>query len=494
MSRLLKALAWLSPEAAARRAAVFEALDLQKRYAGASGGRRGSSFLGGGGSANVHIGTYLTALRNRSREMVRDHWAFQRILDVTVGHAVGAGISILPDNGSDRLDKQVASAFEEWVAQADITGESDLHGLIALIVRASLEGGDSVLRFIDTGSSDLRKVKLALQAWEGDVIDHGRNGIQEAKRARLGVALGSMGQREGAWLFPEHPGEMDSPNVMSRFTARENFIHLYRTLRPGQVRGVPVFAPVLLQARDLADLMDAVIVKAKIEACFSVFITKSGEPSPIASLQKTENGQRVTEVGPGMVYELRDNEDVKFGNPGGNGGAFEPIYNATLYAMAAGAGITHDQLTGDLRQANYSSLRAGKIEFRRLIEQFQWLTIVPKVLNRITERWVSRAIMSGVLRERRDGYRWKYVMPANEPIDPKKDLEADILAVRSGRWSPQEFLASWGRDWRQVVSDHASFFKETDSMGLTFDIDPRKVSQSGQAQNVPPAATADDTA
>lgn len=483
MSRLLKALAWVAPGAAAKRAAVFQALDLQKRYAGAAGGRRGASFLNGGGSANAHIGTHLAALRTRSREMVRDHWAFQRILDVVVGHSVGAGISIIPDNGSDRLDKQVASAFSEWSDEADICGESDLHGLIALMVRASLEGGDSVLKFIDTGSDDGRKVKLALQVWEGDVIDHARNGMQEGRRARLGVALGNYGRRDGAWLFPEHPGEMDALAVQSRFTARDDFIHLFRTLRPGQVRGVPVFAPVLMQARDLADLMDAVIVKAKIEACFAAFITKNGEPTVLNGLQKTENGQRITEFAPGMVYELKDGEDIKFANPSGSGAAFEPVYNATLYAMAAGAGITHDQLTGDLRQANYSSLRAGKIEFRRLIEQFQWLTIVPKALNRITARWASRAILSGALRERKEGYRWKYVMPANEPVDPRKDLEADIMAVRSGRWSPQEFLASWGRDWREVVADHAAFFKEADALGLTFDIDPRKTSQAGQAQN-----------
>lgn len=485
MSRLLKALAWVAPEAAAKRAAVLEALDLQKRYAGADGGRRGSSFFGSGGSANVALGSKLSALRNRSREMVRDHWAFQRILDVTVGHAVGAGISILPDNGSDRTDKQVASVFQQWSDHADITGELDLHGIVALMVRASLEGGDSVLRFIDTGAADDRSVKMALQLWEGDIIDHVRNGMQEGRRARLGVGIGPLGQREGAWFFPEHPGEMDSLNVQSRFVTREYYAHLYRALRPGQVRGVPVFAPVLLPSRDLADLMDAVIVKAKIEACFSAFIKKNGEPSPIANLQKTENGQRVTELAPGMVYELRDGEDITFANPTSTGG-FEPVYNATLYAMAAGAGITFDQLTGDLRQANYSSLRAGKIEFRRLIEQFQWLTIVPKVLSRIAARWSSRAVLSGALRERRDGYRWKYVMPANEPIDPRKDLEADILAVRAGRMSPQEFIAGWGRDWREVVADFSTFLAEIDKAnggkGIMLDIDPRKLTQAGAAQ------------
>jgi len=155
--------------------------------------------------------------------------------------------------------------------------------------------------------------------------------------------------------------------------------------------------------------------------------------------------------------------------------------------VASGAMVTYDQLTGDLRQANYSSLRAGKIEFRRLVEQLQWLCVVPMMMRPICDRFLLRAVQLGVLRERREGFAYDFVMPAVEPIDPKKDLEADILAVRSGRLSPQEFIAGWGRDWREVVDDTAAFLKIADELGLVLDIDPRKVSAGGQMQ----PATAD---
>jgi capsid protein len=86
-------------------------------------------------------------------------------------------------------------------------------------------------------------------------------------------------------------------------------------------------------------------------------------------------------------------------------------------------------------------------------------------------------LMSGALPRRKGGYRVDYVMPAVEPIDPKKDMEADILAVRSGRMSPQEFISAWGRDWRKVVTDFDAFFSFCDQnalQGLMFDIDPRR--------------------
>jgi len=154
---------------------------------------------------------------------------------------------------------------------------------------------------------------------------------------------------------------------------------------------------------------------------------------------------------------------------------------AALQGIAAGVGATYDQITGDLRQANYSSLRAGKIEFRRLVADMQWNMLEPQVLGRITDRWVQMAILANELPRRAHGWRRRYVMPAHEPIDPKKDLEADIAAVRSGRMSPQDFIGAWGRDWREVVEDWSTFLAEIDARGLIFDLDPRRRTSAGQA-------------
>lgn len=490
MSRVLKALAWISPQAALSRARALAMIEASTRYAGATTGRRGASFRGGAGSANAAIGGKLSILRERSHEMVRDHWAFSRILDVTVGHAVGAGISILPDNGNDRVDRIAKVAFEEWAASADISGENDLNGLLALAVRGMLEGGNTLTRMVPRKMDGKRKVPLALQLLEGEHIDHTKDGKINGKQTRLGVVLGDHDERLGYWVFPQHPGENTAGigQTDAVFLDRAETIHLYRQLRPGQILGVPVFAPILLPARDLDDLMEAVIIKAKIEACFSAFVTKQGDGGPLASLTSDKGDRAITEIAPGVINHLREGESITFAQPTGTS-HFESINLAGLYAMAAGAGVTYDQMTGDLRQANYSSLRAGKIEFRRQIEQLQWLTIVPKQLNPITRRFTETAILAGALKERKDGYRWKYVMPANEPIDPKKDLEADILAVRAGRMSPQEFIAGWGRDWREVIDDFASFLAEIDKKGLVFDFDPRKLNKSGSEHPEPPAAS-----
>lgn len=486
MSTVLKALAWVAPKAALARANALAFLDRSAAYDGAGRGRRASSFGATSGSANTAIGPNLGLLRDRARGLARNTWAGQRILDVLVAHVIGTGIQAVPNTGSDSLDRKVALLWEEWGATADITGELDFAGIQALAFRSMIEGGESVLRFIPRRMGEGRAVPLALQGLEGDHLDTSREGLVDGHRSRLGVGLGEWDVRTGYWLYPEHPGEMTLPlrTSLSAFTPRGDVIHLYRPLRFGQVRGVSAFAPILQTSRDLTDLMDAIVVKSRIEACFAGFVKSSNGGRTLGNATGTSGSARIEEIRPGRIDYLNGDEEITFAQPT-SAGQFEPVMLATLMAMAAGAGITYDQLTGDLRQANYSSLRAGKIEFRRLVEQLQWLVLVPKVMQRTTSRWTQTAIDAGKLRPRREGYAFDYVMPAVEPIDPKKDLEADIMAVRAGRLSPQEFVGAWGRDWRKVIADTSAFLAEIDRQNLVLDIDPRRTTQTGAAQTAP---------
>ncbi|SEQ48849.1 phage portal protein, lambda family [Faunimonas pinastri] len=494
MSRALQALAWIAPGAAMKRARAFSALDQKRAYDGARVGRRGDSFTAAATSANVEIGPALARLRDRSRDLARNTWAGRRILDVHVGHTIGTGINAVPATGSDRTDRQLGDAWLEWCDTSDVEGINNFAGQQALLYSSALEGGDAVMRRIPLRSGDRRRVKLALQVLEGDLIDESRDlGTFDNQYSRLGVGLGTWDARTGLWLHSQHPGEYTFRGAPfnSTFVPVEDVIHLFRPLRAGQVRGVPVFAPILMPSRDLGDLVDAVIMKAKTEACYTGFVTLEGERT--SPLSPSRDDARIEEMRPGMIAYLQEGEKISFAQPTSSG-QYEQVWLSTLFGMAAGAGITYDQLTGDLRQANYSSLRAGKIEQRRLTEQTQYNVLVPQMMRRVTNWFVDAAILADVIKPRRDGWRFDYVMPAVEPIDPRKDLEADILAVRAGRMTPQTFISAWGEDWRKVIKDTSAFLKIIDAENLVLDIDPRRTSQLGVAQadaaNEKPAADA----
>lgn len=478
-----RVVSYLSPEAGLRRAAARSTLGVM--YAAGREARRSKSVTARATSANVEIGASLAKVRDRAREFVRDSWIGQRILDVMVSHIVGTGIVTTPDTGSDRDDRLFRQAFEAWSDGCDAEGVLDYHALTALAARSMIEGGDTVCRMIDVGQADAGRIgPFRLIGLEGDQIDASANAIAERQTARLGVEMGEWGKRKGLWLFDHHPGERSATSSNnSSLVAWEDLNHLYRPLRFGQVRGISWFAPIWLTGRDIDELMQSAIVRSKTQAAFAGFIKRPpGSVNPLTGTTTTQSGDKVTRIEPGMIADIGES-DIVFSTPGSQS-EFGEVYIAGMQAMAAGVGCTYDQVTGDLRQANYSSLRAGKVEFRRLVEQAQYHIFERRWCAPIKARFVDRAILAGTLPRRGHGWPARYIMPANEPIDPKKDLEADILAVQSGRLSPQEFITAWGRDHRQVIADFKAFAADLDSAGITLSIDPRnrtKAKNNGKA-------------
>lgn len=455
-------------------------------------GRRANSWRTtlGGASANTELATAMRPLRDRSRELVRNTPHANRMLDILCSHTVGTGILPVSNTGSDRIDKQVDQLWADWVAQADVTDRESFDALQVLAVRAMIESGEVVARYIDRELDEKLPVPMQLQILEADFIDQARDGIYSGyaetklygvRKTRLGVGLGEFDRWMGLWLWPEHPGEVTAmvnvSNYNSEFIPRIELLHMFRRLRPGQIRGVPWFAPILTTARDLSDYIDACNVKAKAEACFAAFVTNDDSTARIFD----EQDQGTETLEPGTIKELRVGQDIKFAQPTSTSQA-ETVLMFDLQAMAAGVGCTYDQATGDLRQANYSSLRAGKLDFWRLITQLQKHVVIPKFCAPVRARFIERAILSGRLRDR--AYPCEWVVPAKEAIDPKKDLDAEIHEVRAGRVTPQQFIAARGNNWRRNIDEFETFFDLAHEREQIFDIDASRVDQRGRQPSV----------
>jgi lambda family phage portal protein len=502
MNALDRVIGYFAPQTGMKRARARNAIRI---YEGASVGRRSSSWKALHTAANSEIQLALRPLRDRSRDLARNTPHAPRMLDILGSHVVGTGIVPVSATGDDKADRQVGQLWDDWIGQSDVTGLQNFYAIQALAVRSMVESGEVVGRFIDRPLDTKNlAVPMQFQLLESDYIDQFRDGIygdpeskfadKQLKKSRLGVGLGDYDRRVGLWLWPYHPGEITTINLrplVSEFIPSEGLVHMFRVLRPGQVRGVPWFAPILTTARDLSDFLDAVNVKARVEACFAGFIVDDGmsEMAPLFDQSREGINQTfdpanpeamVTSLEPGMLKQLRQGQDVKFAQPTSNT-QIEPVLMFNLQAMAAAVGCTYDQVTGDLRQANYSSLRAGKLDFWRLVSQLQKLTVIPMLCQPTWRHFISRAILAGRLKERRDGYPCQWVTPAREAVDPIKDLKADIADVRAGRMTPQQFIASRGDDWRRSLEDRAAFFALCDELGLTLDIDPRRTNAFGGA-------------
>ncbi len=180
-----------------------------------------------------------------------------------------------------------------------------------------------------------------------------------------------------------------------------------------------------------------------------------------------------------MIEYLAPGKDVRFASPSAAGGYAEYM-RVQLHAIAAGLGLTYELLTGDLTQVNYSSIRAGLIEFRRRMEALQWQLLVPGLCRPVWRRFVATAQAAGALPAGAVEAEW--TAPRFEAVDPLKDVQADILAVRAGLMTLKEAIARQGYDPAQVLAEIAETNAALDLLGIVLDTDPRKATRTGQAK------------
>lgn len=486
MNFLDRTIAFFDPQAGLKRAAARVTLDQVRAYDGAKGGRRSGDWAATNAAANVEIKGALPRLRARSRDIIRNTWWGARGQTIITSHAVGTGIEVKSKTGDKAVDTLVNSLWSEWCERCDLEEQMSFAGQLALATSCIFESGEVLARMVPLRSQkSKRHVPLELQLLEPDHLDASHDYIQtsDEKIVDQGIAYDKRGKRTGYWLFPHHPGARGLLlPTMSVFVPADQILHPYRKLRIGQGRGVPWVAPVLMKGRDVADLEDAIVVQSRIQACLSLWV-KTNDASRTLAQASTETGKdgdkrRIEKLAPGAIIYGEPGEEATAIQPTGST-QFEPVLMMNWLALAAGIGITYDQMTGDLRRANFSSLRAGKIEFRRMVEQFQWLTLADMLIKPLRRKWIETAVDFGVLPPRADNYPFELIMPAVEPIDPLKDMEADILAVRSGRLTWRQFVAMWGFDPDTQLDEIVAQFKVFDEAGkslaggFALDTDPR---------------------
>jgi lambda family phage portal protein len=488
-----RALAGLAPRWAAERLRARIAVDaLARHYEGAQVDRRTRHWRTPARSANADIIPALHRLRNRSRDLVRNNPYASAGLDMIVAYQVGTGIEPRSATGVRALDDAANRLWREWVDAADLEGGLDLYGLMALAARTRAEAGEALVWLEQMPAASARAralpVPLQIRLLEPDYIDttHESTVVQpDRSRIRAGVEIDGNGRARAYFLHPEHPGEITTavaPRAERIDAAR--LLHLFRRIRPGQIRGVPDLAPVMSRLRQLDEYEEAAIEQAKVQACLGVFVTSPAGPaqSTLGVSSVDETGRRDETLAPGMIGYLSPGEDVQVVAPSGAGG-FSEFARHQLMAVAAGFGLTYDLLTGDLTQANYSSLRAGRQAFRRRLEAAQWQMLIPGLCEPLWNAFIRAAQLAGRLPPRAEAWRAEWHPPRLEFVDPLKDAQAEVMMVRAGLKTMPQALAELGRDPVAHVAEAREWNERVDDAGLILDSDPRRTARTGTAHD-----------
>lgn len=467
----------LAPEAALRRArarAQLRVVDLHERsYDAAKIGRKTAGWQTSNASANNEVSAGWERSVARSRDLVRNNPYARKAVSSMVRHLVRTGIKAKWDN------EAVQKKWNLWIDEADALAQLDFYSLQGQIAQTWKESGECLIRFIYEPSSRGLTVPLTLKVLEPDFLDRRKLGpAANGNYYLLGKEFEPSGRLAAYWLYRQHPGETvqwSTNTLVSDRVPASEVIHLYKVERPGQVRGMPQLGASIMRLRDQDDWQEAVLVKKKIESCYVAFIfgrdgETLGEQQPANADQPagTKGSSQLEVMRPGMVKYLSEGTDIKFGNPPIGS---DSAYNSdVLHAVAAGADITYEQLTGDLSQVNYSSLRAGVVEFRALIEMEQWLTFIPLVMKPITREWKRIGYISGALRPAPDTHGVRFTPPKIDQVDPLKETLAFKEQLMAGMMSLSEYFRLSGYDPEEVFAEIAEERKKLAALGITVDV------------------------
>lgn len=451
----------------------------QAKYDAASNGRRMAGWSAPTTGPNKAI-EGLQKIRDRARDIGRNEWSAAANIRVWTTNIVGTGIVPRPKTKVKALKEKLTAAWDAWVPNADADFVLDFYGLQALAARSWFTSGEVFVRARPRRMSDGINVPMQIQVLEADMcplldLDVGK-GLAAGHKIRQGIELDYIGRRVAYWFFKDHPGDNYnggiSLDMLSRVPA-EYVCHVFDPMRPGQLRGVPEMAPVIVKLKNIADFDDAVLERQHLANLFTTFIirpTPSGANDPMTGMPyQGALDEPIATLEPGASMELLPGEDVRFSDPPDAGANYSDYHRTQMLGVAAGTGTPYELMTGDLKDVSDRTLRILINEFRRLCEQRQWLLFIPQMLQKIRVMWADFAVIAGVLTEA-EAVEAKNITWATQGwayIHPVQDVQAKQLEVEAGFRSRSSVIAERGEDPDSVDEERAEDKDREDELGLT---------------------------
>lgn len=456
---------------------LFRPLHNEKRsFSAAASSRLTADWIVAPLSADAAIDGNLSILRNRVRDLERNNeWArgFLRTAENNVIGSTGITLQMrVKDASSKKLDEiandKIETAFYQAgrVKKLTVCKRHSWISLTKLMVRRLLADGEVLVRFVP------RREGLKLQILEADMLDEQSWTEPNGNMVRMGVELDADRAPVAYHLLGTHPGEVASINTGRRQRVRvpaDQICHLFFIERPDQNRGVPSLVASMKGLKMLDGYAEAELVAARTGAAKMGFFEKSTPDGWTGEID--DSGNLSMDASPGTIEELPAGVTFKeWSNDHPNSG-YGDFVKSRLRGVATSLGISYNTLASDLENVNYSSIRAGLLEEREVWKAIQGY-LIENFCEPFFEKWLEIELLSGRL-----GLPFEKMWKFNVPeflgrrwpwVDPKKDMEANILGIRSGQTSLRKVIAEAGGDIYDVFNSQKADAELAASLGITF--------------------------
>ena len=479
---------------------------LGSAFEGASNAPRMTSYLSPTVGPNSAIGNSLTSLRGRSRQLFRNNPLAKGGKETFTSNMVGSGITPrfqFKDN--PELKEEIQELWQDSVPELDFDENLDFYGMQTIVSDTVFSDGEILALYKPQSTYADLAVPFQVQLLETDHLDVSYTTfLSNGNPVRMGIEYNKQGKKIAYWLHKDHPGEYAFfNNSVERVRIPKSQIeHIFDPTRPGQQRGLPSLSSIIVKLNDIDTCVDAELVRRKSTAMFGGFIEQidnfQGEngnnPPPHFGIGSKDNGIDIYHLEPGTWPVLPPGKKVNFAEPKDVSGNYVAWMKQQLMDVSRGMGITYEQLSGDLEGVTYGSIRAGLLEFRRLITMKRNKTIIFQFCRPIIIAWLETAILLGKIKSisiadymKNKRKYWRGINWQGQPwawIDPFKDIMGEIADERAGHSSRSMNVAARGLDIENLDNEISDDNIRADKLGLIFDTDPRKVTKTGLFQKM----------
>ena len=393
--------------------------------------------------------------------------------------------------GSDELDMDINSAIEEAWSEfsepmhIDTAGRKDLYWMQVIALNSLVTDGE----FFFQKHKD-ESTKFGIQIQEIDAMripPFATNRYRLEKQGETyknGIIFNKMtGKPLYYALNRDNVNYYDmQPDRSTELIPAASMLHGYQQDAAGQARGVPLGQTSSETLYMIAKYSEAALQNARVGATKVGFFTH-GKDIPAETrpkfddegnavvdsdgnpvLQNAMDGAKI-DLTPGSISSLPNGVDFSEWSPQYPNNEFDAFMKVMLRQASVGFSIPYSDISGDLSDVNYSSMRQGALEIRANYRILQGL-LIQYFMKVVYMEWLVSVLMREMLMVNGKRLTIDMIDDLHKPvwtpkrwawIDPRAEAIANQIAIKSGLKSPSQIIKEMGGDpeevWKSIKQD-----------------------------------------
>ncbi|CAN7584987.1 phage portal protein [Devosia sp. LjRoot16] len=375
--------------------------------------RRTRNWRAGEGSPAADILPDLGILRGRSRDLERNNPIALGAINTKVNGVVGAGLrlrsvldaKVLGIAAEDRaeIQYQIEREWDLFCREADFTGLMHFDDQQRLIFHSARVSGDlGIARRYRKRPGETYGTRIVLV--EADRISN-PNRATDTAEVQGGVKLAADGEVLGCYITDRHPGERSAQPLRWNYMPRRGssgllqFILAAEITRPGQVRGVPMFAAVEESLKQLGDYSAAELKAAINDAYLFAFeklatvVDDDGQPIVMAPEGGVPDEAGELTLEDLAITTLAPGSDVQVKKPERPNTAFNGFFEAFCKQIGVALGIPMEVLLAHFSSSFSAARGALEVAYKGFMVDQAWF--IRTVLDPIREWQFTEMVASG---------------------------------------------------------------------------------------------------